>query len=58
MSEEETDLSSIVSIGEKFMRRREKTPEEKMRLMRHLASKGFSYDEIVRAVKIVFSSDE
>ena len=58
MSEEETDLSSIVSVGEKFMRRREKTPEEKLRLMRHLASKGFSYDEIVRAVKIVFSSDE
>lgn len=58
LKEEKSDDDSIFLLVEKFMRRRERTPEERVRAMRHLASKGFSYDEIVRAVNRYFRSDE
>lgn len=58
LRDESSDEESVYLLVEKFMRRREKSPEERLRTMRHLAAKGFSYDEIVRAVSRYFSSEE
>lgn len=57
LSEEKNDPDAILALAQKFMRRREKTPEERLKLMRHLASKGFSYDEIVSAAGKIFAEE-
>lgn len=58
LNDESDDDETVYLLAEKFMRRREKTPEERNRLLRHLAGKGFGYDEIMRAVNRLFRSDD
>ena len=56
--EEEDDSASVIAIAEKFMRKKEKTPEQRVRLLRHLAGKGFSYDASIKAADFVFDKND
>lgn len=58
LKEERTDDETVLLLAEKFMKRREKTQEEKVRLLRHLSSKGFSYDECMRAIRKFFDDTD
>ena len=56
--EEEDDAASVIALAEKFMRKKEKTPEQRVRLLRHLAGKGFSYDAAIKAADCVFDKND
>lgn len=45
-NEYETDLDSVLYIAEKYMKNKEYSYENLSKLYRHLASKGYSYDDI------------
>lgn len=46
---------TALSIAEKFMKKKQFTDAERLKLMRHLAQKGFSYDTVIKAVNVIFS---
>lgn len=52
------ETEAAVSLAEKFMKRREKTPETRLKLLRHLAGKGFSFDTASKAAASVFSEED
>lgn len=58
LDEETESIEEVLKIAEKFMKRREKTPEEKVKLLRHLSGKGFSFDVSKRADDEIFRSDD
>lgn len=45
-SDYESDFEAIMQIAEKYMKNKEHTYDNLSKLYRHLASKGYSYDEI------------
>lgn len=45
-AEYETDMDIIFAIAEKYMKNKENTYDNLSKLYRHLASRGYSYDEI------------
>lgn len=45
-SDYESDIETIMQIAEKYMKNKERTYDNLSKLYRHLASKGYSYDEI------------
>lgn len=50
-SENRTDEDAVFAVADKFMRRKEATPENVKKLYRHLVSKGFSYEDAGRAAE-------
>ena len=44
--EYETDIDTVMNIAEKYMKNKDCTYDNLSKLYRHLASKGYSYDEI------------
>lgn len=56
LDEETENVEEVLKLAEKFMKRREKTPDEKVKLLRHLSAKGFSFDVSKRAADEIFRS--
>jgi regulatory protein len=57
LHEEKTDTDTVFSLAVKFMKSREKSPDVKIKLIRHLLTKGFSFDEINPVVGKIFADD-
>ena len=58
LTNEKDDLQIIKNVAEKFIKNREKTPENKNKLIRHLFTKGYKSNEIFSIVNSIFSSDD
>lgn len=54
LNEETSDIEVTCDIARKFIKNREKNNDTRLKLMRHLSGKGFSYDEIISVINIVF----
>lgn len=48
----------VLVLAEKYMKNKEKTPQVKQKLYRHLMTKGFNYDECKSAISKAFEGDE
>ena len=50
-SEDFVQDDEILALAEKYMKNKDDTKENYVKLFRHLMSKGFQYDEIKNALK-------
>ena len=52
------ERDTVLEIAKKYMKNKEKTPENKIRLQRHLVSKGFSYGDVAYAARRLFDDED
>lgn len=58
LKEETVDIFVPCEIARKFIKNKEKNADTRLKLMRHLSGKGFSYDEVISAINTVFDESD
>ncbi|MCI5790725.1 MAG: recombination regulator RecX [Clostridiales bacterium] len=53
-----SQTEDLLVLAKKLVKNKENTPEERAKLYRKLASRGFSYDDINSVVKKIFSDED